>query len=144
MRLFIQFIKRPLREKVCLLEASILLAVFRAALLLIPFKRLAGLLGEHMLESKEYTLIECECLGHVILAVRSVKTMSRHLPWECKCLVQAVSLKKMLGWRGIESTLYLGVAKEDTFTAHAWLRVGDTVVIGDNGLQKYSVVSYFS
>lgn len=126
------------------MEATLFLAGARLALAVLPFKKVAGRLGEHMGQAIDFPLLESDELPAVVITVNSIKTMSRHLPWECKCLVQAAALKMMLKRRRIISTLYLGVVKDETFMAHAWLRVGDTVVLGDNGLEKYSVVSYFT
>jgi hypothetical protein len=142
--LLIQFSKKPFGEKVCLVEATVFLALMRAALLLVSFKRIAKVLGTHMDVSDEFSLIESDKLPAVVLASKSVKAMSHNLPWECKCLVQAAALKLMLKRRGVDSTLYLGVAKKDNFMAHAWLRVGDAVVIGGNGLDEYTVLSFFT
>ena len=77
---------------------------------------------------------------------RAILTMSRHLPWECKCLVQAISGKMMLGRKRIPSTLYLGVAKEGNgdLNAHAWLRAGDIIILGGGGLERFAVVSTFA
>lgn len=77
---------------------------------------------------------------------RAVAAMSRLLPWECKCLVQALTAKTMLGRRNIASTLYLGVAKSEnrSLKAHAWVRAGSVVVTGEIGLSAYTIVARFS
>jgi hypothetical protein len=143
-RLLIHFFKRPFGEKVYLMEAAVLLSLMRAALLFVSFKHIAKVLGTHMQVSDQFPLLEYEKLPVIVLAVKSVKTISRNVPWKCKCLAQAAALKLMLKRRGVESTLYLGVAKKDNFMAHAWLQVGDGVVIGDKGLDDYTVVSFFT
>lgn len=82
----------------------------------------------------------------VIFVSRTIRTMSRHLPWECKCLAQAISGKMMLRRRQIPSTLYLGVAKKEDgdLNAHAWLRAGDIIILGGGGLKRFAVVSTFA
>lgn len=126
------------------MEATCWLAISRVAILIVSFKRIAPILGKHMEASAETLLLENIQREKIVYIVKSVSMMSKYLPWECLCLVQASSVKMMLKRRRIASTLYLGVAKEDKFIAHAWLRVGDTVVTGGGELQKYSVVSYFT
>jgi hypothetical protein len=71
--------------------------------------------------------------------------MSRHLPGECKCLAQAVAAKMMLGRRGVPSTLYLGLAKDEQqkLRAHAWLRSGEVIVTGARERDKFHVVATF-
>ena len=39
--------------------------------------------------------------------------MSRYTFWESQCLVKAIAAMKMLERRQIESTLYLGTAKDE-------------------------------
>lgn len=47
--------------------------------------------------------------------LRSVKmwlhVLARRLPWDCACLVRALAARRVLGRRGVPSTLYLGVAR---------------------------------
>jgi hypothetical protein len=51
----------------------------------------------------------------------------------------------MLNRRHIDSTLYLGVAKEKgSLIAHAWLRCGSRYVTGKEGVEKFTVVSTFA
>ena len=58
--------------------------------------------------------------------------MSRYTFWESQCLVKAIAGMKMLEKRNIESTLYLGTAKDEKgeLIAHAWLRSGLFLCIG--------------
>ena len=76
----------------------------------------------------------------------SVNTASRHLPWECKCLAQALAGKAMLKRRGVASTLYLGVAKggEAGLQAHAWLRCGPRILTGGPEMAGFTVISTFA
>lgn len=144
MRLILQFLKKPWREKLFLLEALFFLSLMKAVLSIFPFKSVSKLLGRHMIESNRSPLMQNSKLVQVDAVVRSIKVMSRHLPFECKCLVQAAAAKMMLKLRRVEATVYLGVAKKEGFTAHAWLRVGDTVVLGGRGISEHAVVSYFT
>lgn len=144
MHLLTTFLKKPPADRVLYLEATFWLAISRLAILILPFKWIAPFLGTHMAQTdtrddpaqKETTTRVCRTIG----------TMSRHLPWECKCLAQAISGKRMLRRRHIHSTLYLGVAKKQNgdLNAHAWLRTGDTVVLGGGGLERFAVVSTFT
>ena len=53
---------------------------------------------------------------------------------------------KMLERRQIESTLYLGTAKDESgkLIAHAWLRSGPFYITGAEGMEKFTVVSKFA
>lgn len=131
-------------ERRFFLEAVAWLGIFRAAILVIPFRRLAPSLGAHMAEtpSREEGGERRKLAGEVAQAVHRA---SRHVPWASKCLVQAMAGKKMLRRRGVESTLYLGLAKspDQDLQAHAWLRCGDRVILGGGGLQRFAVVATF-
>jgi hypothetical protein len=75
-----------------------------------------------------------------------VATASRHLPWNCTCLVQAMAGKAMLKRRGVPSTLYLGVAKdgETRLQAHAWLRCGARILTGWQEMERFKVIGTFA
>ena len=72
--------------------------------------------------------------------------MSRYTFWESQCLVKAIAAMKMLEKRQIESTLYLGTAKDETgnMIAHAWLRSGPFYITGVEEMKRFTVVSKFA
>ena len=76
----------------------------------------------------------------------AINIMSRHTFWESQCLVKAIAGMKMLEKRKIESTLYLGTAKEKNgqLIAHAWLRSGPYYLTGFEGMNKFTVVGKFA
>jgi hypothetical protein len=142
--LIIKFFKKPLAEQLLYIEVTFWLGMFRIAILILPFKVIASLLGKHMSESdKKHRFKSMETAKLIALSIR---TMSLRLPWECKCLAQAVSGKIMLDNRKISNTLYLGVAKDENekLIAHAWLRIGENIILGDEGLDRFAVVSTFT
>ena len=63
---------------------------------------------------------------------QAIHIMSRYTFWESQCLVKAIAAMKMLERRQIESTLYLGTAKDENgkLIAHAWLRSGPFYING--------------
>ena len=62
----------------------------------------------------------------------AIDIMSKYTFWESQCLVRAIAGMKMLERRNIESTLYLGTAKDESgkLIAHAWLRSGPFYITG--------------
>jgi hypothetical protein len=74
---------------------------------------------------------------------RSVGRMHARLPWENKCLPQALAAAWMLKRRAIPATIYFGVRKteEEGLKAHAWVIAADYFVTGRDGHRHYSVVS---
>lgn len=136
-----KFFSRSRTDQILYLETMFWLGISRLAILILPFRWIAPHLGTHMASSDENGNKET-----AISVSRAILTMSWHLPWECKCLVQAISGKMMLSQRKISSTLYLGVAKKEDgdLNAHAWLRVGDIIILGGGGLERFAVVSTFA
>lgn len=135
------------KERRLFLESLLWGGLFRLIILLVPFRRIAPRLGVHMVETPSDELSPERLLLAREVAI-AIGRASRHVPWEAKCLVQAMTGKKMLRRRGIETTLYLGVAKKDGegkegLQAHAWLRCGDKVILGGGGLKAFTVVSTF-
>lgn len=139
-----KFFRLPWPEKVLYTEAFYLTGAVRLAVLLLPFRTLAPLLGRHMAESPaEENAVTLEAARRV---GQAVETVSRHTPWDSKCLVQAIAGKIMLRRRGIGSTLYLGVDRDDNrgLVAHAWLRCGEAFLTGGRGRELYTVVGKFA
>lgn len=144
MKNLIKFIKLPLKTKILLIEAYILLGFSRLIILSCPFKRIAGLLGEENRETEFSN--EGIDIKKVYAVARGIKTMSKYTLWESKCLAQAYTAKFMLSRRGLKSTVYLGVSKNKNgkMIAHAWLRCGCIYVTGGNGGTSFTVTSKFA
>jgi hypothetical protein len=131
-------------DRRALLEAAALLGLARAAIPVVRFRRIAPLLGRHMAQTG--ARLPPGALEHVRRVGWSIEAAARRVPWESACLTQAVAAKLMLRRRGIASTLYLGVRVPEgrALDAHAWLRAGDTIVTGRDGMQRFSVVATFA
>ncbi|MDY7031663.1 MAG: lasso peptide biosynthesis B2 protein [Thermodesulfobacteriota bacterium] len=131
-------------DRMLLLEAALCLGIARLSLVMFRFRRIAPHLGIHMAESSE--MVKLDCKDFVKQISWALQTASRHLPWKCRCLAQAIAGKMMFKRRGIGSTIYFGVAKDDkeNLMAHAWLRCGDLVVTGERDMNQFSVVSTFA
>ncbi len=127
-----------------LVEAAFALGASRLALILLPFRRIAGRLGRVGVESSVSIPTSHESIAEQV--GWAVETMARHLPWQSRCLGQALSAWWMLGRRGVVGTVYFGVARnpDKPFDAHAWLRCGSRIVTGGNGHEQFQVISCFS
>src|SRR5699024_527125 len=125
------------------LEAYILLAWARL-LKQIPFAKVAPKLGKQMTETSY--VIDSTARKITLNISHAIHIMSRYTFWESECLVKALAAKRMLEKRQIESTLYLGTAKEESgsFIAHAWLRSGPYYVTGAEGMERVTIVQSFA
>lgn len=112
--------------------------------LLFPFAKTAPQLGVQSGETTALSKdVDVDRIQHITKAIR---VMSRYTPWKSTCMVRAVAGLKMLEKRGIESTLYMGVAKDKQgrMIAHAWLRSGAYYVSGDDAMKGFVVVEKFA
>ncbi|MCK5168260.1 MAG: lasso peptide biosynthesis B2 protein, partial [Bacteroidales bacterium] len=77
---------------------------------------------------------------------KNIRRWKRYLPWKVKCFEEAIAAKKVLEKYKISSTLYMGVDKnaEKELIAHAWLKVGNEIIIGKKGHEKFVVVGFYS
>lgn len=137
------FLKLNPTSILLLLEAFLYLGWARI-LKSIPFSKVAQSLGVPMQETAyEQHQSNIKVLKKISQAI---DIMSRYTFWESKCLVKAIAGMKMLERRKIESTLYLGTAKEETgeLIAHAWLRSGHYYITGLEGMKRFTVVGKFA
>ncbi|MGG0249766.1 lasso peptide biosynthesis B2 protein [Peribacillus frigoritolerans] len=137
------FLRLNFKTKLLYIEAFLHLGRARY-LKSISFSKVAPTLGEQLKEST-YELIAAdkEILANVS---RAINIMSRYTIWESQCLVKAMAAMKMLEKRKIDSTLYLGTAKDENggLIAHAWLRSGPFYITGAEVMDRFTVVSKFS
>lgn len=108
-----------------------------------PFHKYKSHLGKMQVESATNYEDNKAYIDHVKTIVLRV---CRHTPWESKCLVQAVTCKKILADKGINSNLYLGVQpkhENKEMKAHAWLVIGDKVITGGPNHTQFKVVNFF-
>ena len=137
------FLKHP--DKIYLLEAFVLLLYARILVVFRPFKEIAPTLGNHMQESASEPsmdqLEEAKAIG------RAIKRVSQFTPVRSMCFEQAITASIMLSKRGISTTTYFGVLKDESvkegLKAHAWIKVGETTITGNRGMNKFTVVSTF-
>ncbi len=128
-----------------LLEAAWTLAAAQAAVRLLPFRWLTprlGRLGDPGI-NPPLTPEQAQQAQRVGWAVR---VLARYLPWDARCLAQAIAGKWMLKRRGLPSTLYLGVdrGQEQWLEAHAWLSCGDEILTGEPQHTRFKVIAAFS
>ncbi|RST72537.1 lasso peptide biosynthesis B2 protein [Siminovitchia acidinfaciens] len=126
-----------------LLEAYLYLGWARL-LKIIPFSKVAPSLGEHMEETPNH--VKAEHTAVIKNISHALHIMGKYTFWESQCLVKAVAGMKMLEKRGIDSTLYLGTARDESgqMVAHAWLRSGPFYLSGAEGMEKFTTVGMFA
>ncbi len=137
---------RTPRERLLLLEAVVALAIARVGVASLRFQRTAVLLrlapGEPMTAPTPSQVAQAEPVGWAVRAVAA------RLPWRSTCLIQALAAKALLQQRGLPGSLCLGVAKdaesEEGIAAHAWVRCGDSVLVGEAGHDRFAAIASYS
>ncbi len=134
-------------------EALLALAVARAAMALLPFRRIASWLGTPGAETPATASAD---QIHAAQEIGwAVGTLARRIPWDGRCLAQALAASAMLRRRGLEGTVSFGARASgstqtsDTpvspaFEAHAWLRVGDCIVTGGAAHHSFKTFTTFA
>lgn len=137
---------RSWREIGMAVEALLLLGVFRAAILLLPFRKITALMG--LEQNSRDCLQASRSTNYPADTGWAIQAASARTPWASTCLVQALAGLVMLSRRGIDATICLGVAKAEdgqaAMDAHAWLRCGDSIVTGAGGVERFAAISSFS
>lgn len=131
-------------ERNLLVEATFALGGARLALACLSFRRIATWLGCLGIESSASVSSFHDAEAKQVSW--AIETMSRHLPWKCLCLAQALAAWWMLSRRGVAGTIYFGVARDPAkpFSAHAWMRCGTRVVTGGNNRERFRVLTCFA
>ena len=128
-------------RRLLLWEALIALGLARLGMAFLSFRRIAGWLGTPGTETPLNATAE-----HVEVATDigwAVGCLARRVPWDSRCLAQALAATWMLRRRGLESTLSFGAdpGKSREFVAHAWLRFGPCLVTGGPGRERFKTIA---
>ena len=133
----------PARKQL-LREALGALVAARVAMACVSFRRIAAWLGAPGSESPAAATAEethiAEEIGWAVSALGS------RVPWDGRCLAQALAATGMLRRRGLEGTVSIGVRESESagFDAHAWLRMGPCIVTGGSIYQRFKALTTFS
>ena len=130
-------------EKRTTIQVYIYSAYYRICIKYLPSHQLEKKMGfkdresTYEVEQKDYDIAK-------ILAFH-VNRITQHTPWECKCLVRALTLKRLLVKEKISCTIYLGVKEiNQKLVAHAWLRVGSIYMAGGMGDEYITVAKFLN
>jgi len=140
------FLKRPRFERVWFAPVWLLLGISRALVLFIPFRHLAGHLGQCCGATAYLPLINLQQQRRARQIAAVVSLAARYTPWISNCFNQAITARWLLGLYGIPSSLFLGVKRDPSsgeLQAHAWIASGKVRVTGGEGFDQFSVVANF-
>lgn len=131
-------------------EAAFWLLLARLALIFVPFSILARHLGSFRSPADARALQGRTMISRdeVRLAVEvgwAVTRVAHHLPFEAKCLPQAMAARIMLKRRGVASVMHFGAAKgrDKPIDAHAWLDAAGIEVTGYPVAEGFAEIACF-
>ena len=128
------------KEYCLFIEAYLLLGISKLMILVFPFKFIASKIGLPQTETSFINDFECKILETQMAVNRGAK----YIFFQSKCYDQALASTFMLRRRGISSTIYFGLCKENgQLLAHAWVRAGQIIVSGKRGYENFTPIAWF-
>jgi hypothetical protein len=140
------FVRMPIAEKLLLVAAWILIGLFAAALHIMPFRRLARMLGEPIGAVGCIPLADQMQIKRARLVRRAILRAARIAPFRSDCLPQALTAAVLCQMLRVPVSIHLGVRREDdpnSFAAHAWTCTGPEAVTGGHSFGAYTPVTCF-
>ena len=124
-------------DKWLVVRAVFWLGVARIMLVVMPFRRLSERLAAGPSATPDQP--SSEFLERVGFAVRAA---ANNVPWRSNCFPQAIAARMLLRRQGYSTKIHLGVESdgEGDIAGHAWLTCGETVVVGGDDPERYTVM----
>lgn len=134
MKKLAKFLRLSAAEQFLLLRTVFLVEAIRVGLWVLPFRVVQRFTFKT--RKKKQTPYSVE---QIVWAVRAT---SRYVP-RATCLTQAIAAQILLLRAGYNPQVKIGVAKNDKklFEAHAWLVLGDQVLIGGTEVERYTALA---
>ena len=129
------------------LPAWLLLGLSRLAVLLLPFRRVAAVLGGRSEAAVWVPLLDRDQEATALRIGRAIRSASRFTPWSSNCFAQALSARILLAMHRVPCMLFFGVSRDGgsaRMVAHAWVAAGRIRVTGGDGFAQYVVVGSFA
>ena len=119
-----------------MLRALFLVVAVRAGLFVLPFRVIRSLTAKMRRRLPAHSAPRCAW---------AVRAASRYVP-RATCLTQALAAQALLTESGHESSIEIGVMKDQRrrFRAHAWVICGEEIVIGGAGADRYVPLAAWS
>lgn len=131
MTLLRKFAARPLRDKVLLVRAFLLVCMVRLGLSALPFRTVQRLVDHPLAQRDDGPDSLRAERDYQLRVVGAVEAVGRRLLGDKPCLVQALVAQRLMRQGGYDSVLRIGVAKDGReLLAHAWLERAGRIIIG--------------
>ncbi|MEP5154562.1 lasso peptide biosynthesis B2 protein [Planktotalea sp.] len=132
-----------------LLPVFCILAIARAAILILPFRKYAGLFGQKTGNDIEVVALQTFQRNRARAIGKTIRMVAKVTPWQSVCLPQAMTACFLLRLYKVPFTTFFGVMSsnpknnQDPLLAHVWVCAGTSIVTGGAGHEKHVVVATF-
>lgn len=126
-----------------------LIGVASGLLSVVPFRRLAPLMGHNLGAAALLPIADAGRLRRARLIGRAVTTAARFAPFRADCLPQAMAAVALCRTFSVPYAAFLGASmstldKPGELAAHAWVRCGPVSITGGTGnFHRFGVVACF-
>lgn len=129
-------------ERFLLAEALFFLICIRLGLYVLPFGTVRRLTRSSVSATRRKP--ERAVSGMANRLVWAVRVSSKFVP-AATCLTRAIAVRTLLGRRGYDAQIHIGVAKSEDrgFHAHAWVELDGSILIGGPQSSGYTPVLSF-
>ena len=127
MRRLFKFLSLPTHKKILLIKVAFLLMIMKLIVFLFPFK-----LVKRIIESLSAVKPLAGQSTDKLQAIKwAIDAASNYIPFTKTCLIKSLALHILLVRNGFESTLNIGVTKDESkkLNAHAWIESDGEVLI---------------
>lgn len=145
-RMVAGFVFMPVKDKLLLFVAWSLLGLAAGLLRLVPFRRLAPLLGAPMGAVAFVPTTTAKQAYRARLVRCAILRASRVAPFRSDCLPQAFAATTLCRILQVPTSAHLGVRLDDDcgdMAAHAWVCSGPEAVSGGRSFGAYTAVACF-
>jgi Transglutaminase-like superfamily len=134
-----RFLRLSPGDRWLLVTAALLLAATRLGLILLPYRKLRGLVDRLARVSSRRRLAPPASPERIALAVTRA---SRAVPG-ATCLTQALAAKVLLERRGHPARVRVGIGRAEgaRLLAHAWVECEGRIMLGGTDLTRYTPFS---
>lgn len=140
-------LRKPRFTLVWLVPVWLLLGAARAAVLVVPFRRIAPALGRVQGVAPYSVVVSAAAQERARQIARVIALAARYTPWTSNCFPQAIAARAMLGLCGLPHVIFFGLmrdADDADIKAHAWVTCGQVAVSGGDGHADYTAVGVFA
>lgn len=131
------------REIFLLMESTALVVIAAPAIRILPFRYVGRIASIELSKPVSDPARRDETIRRVRWAVGA---SAKRSPFRAMCIEQGLVAQLMLRRRGIDSTMYYGVAPptpEKPISAHVWVKCGDVEVVGGDQAPAFALLATF-